>query len=217
MVKPAHTRVTFNGVIGPSGAHLDDWSFSLNFPVAALPDATTESAANDLAADWKNAWTVLADDMPTDVVLTQVKASRMNPDGTVTRRADGTFLQGVTPVLNMPGVLPPVAMPLQIALCVSLVTARAGATGKGRFFLPWPAEFIDTEQKVLLTVGHNRICDHVQDFVDNLALRVGQAPQVVSSKGYMSEVTALKIGRVPDTMRSRREDLPEGYLVRPLA
>jgi hypothetical protein len=39
----------------------------------------------------------------------------------------------------------------------------------------------------------------------------GQRVVVVSSKGYNSEVTGVRVGRVLDTMRSRRRSLPETY------
>jgi hypothetical protein len=35
---------------------------------------------------------------------------------------------------------------------------------------------------------------------------------VASSKGYLSGVTGVKVGRAVDTIRSRRSDLPEGYI-----
>ena len=34
---------------------------------------------------------------------------------------------------------------------------------------------------------------------------------IASTKGTNSPVTAVRVGRVPDTIRSRRTALPEGY------
>jgi hypothetical protein len=48
-------------------------------------------------------------------------------------------------------------------------------------------------------------------------LSTNEKVSVVSSKGYTTDVTAVRLGRVPDTMRSRRGDLVEAYAVQTLA
>jgi hypothetical protein len=217
MAKPAYTRAVFSGVIGTSVAPVEHWSFGVNFPADALPadgsDIVADGVALDLNDAWHDSWRPR---MGTDVVLTNVKVSHVLATGHVATRGDGSYVQGES-VVEWTGVGAPQAMPLQTALCVSLTTARPGPTGKGRFFLPWPAFAVSAITKSLSVDDAGTIAADAVAFLNHCATIMTFAPQVVSSKGYMSEVTGVRVGRVPDTMRSRREDLPEGYVSLPLA
>lgn len=217
MAKPAHTRVTFEGVVGTAAAPLERWSLNVNFPADAEPLTGTQLVSDSVAEDAAGAWVAsFQNDMPSDVVLTQVKVAHVNADGHVGLRADGSYAQGVW-TGELAGEQPPQAMPLQTALCVSLVTARSGPTGKGRFFLPWPGYSVSTSTKILSEANATSAATLAVAFLNSLATSLTFPPQVVSSKGYMSQVVGVRVGRVPDTMRSRREDLPEGYVSLPLA
>lgn len=217
MAKPAHVRLTLDGVVGTKAAPVERWSHSLSFPAAAVglgdEDAALFAKVDLVASRWN---THLSPVMPQDVVLTGIKMAHVGADGLIPTRADGSYIQGVWDG-DIPGGMAKQPIPLQTALCVSLTTGRAGPTGKGRFFLPWPALSLDADDKLLPVAQVEGIIDNVKGFVDAVAVVVGHAPQVVSSKGYMSEVLGIRIGRAPDTMRSRREDAQEGYLSLPLA
>lgn len=217
MAKPAHTRVVFNGVIGTAAAPLEEWSFSVKFPAAAIPADGTDLVADGVATDLAAAYGTNMDTLfPSDVVLTGIKVSHVLDTGHVAVRADGSYVQGEW-AGEIPGLNTPVGLPLQTALCVSLSTGRAGPTGKGRFFLPWPSIDIEAATKSITEANAGFLATSVAGFLDSMSTVMTYAPQVVSSKGYMSEVLGVRIGRVPDTMRSRRADLPEGYASAPLA
>lgn len=216
MPKPAHTRVTFSGVVGTAAAPVERWSINLNFPAAALPEASTDAAADTIANNVSGWWAQLQDVLPTDVILTEVRVAAIGADGLTLVRGDGTYVQGIASV-SLAGAMAKQPMPLQTALCVSLNTTRTGPTGKGRFFLPWPALSLDSTTKILPEAQVTDFIDDVVSFLNGVQNVLGQQLQVVSSKGYMSEVTSIRIGRAPDTMRSRREDVPEGYITAPLA
>jgi hypothetical protein len=216
VAKPAHTRCTFEGITGAVAAPLEHWSLNINFPADAEPADSAGPVADGVAAACKQAWVdTMGDHVTSDTHLTRVKVAHVNADGHVDVGPDGAYSQGVWEGDEW-GALTPRAMPLQTALCVSLVTARAGATGKGRFFLPWPGMDIDAVTKRLTDAQVTTIATDARDLLNALAVIMTFAPQVVSSKGYMSEVIAVKVGRAPDTMRSRRSDLPEGYHSLPL-
>lgn len=217
MAKPAHTRLTYSGVVGTSSAALEHWSFSLNFPASVLPPETEDAAADALANQARFAYAdQLADTMPLDIVLTETRIAAIGADGLTVRRGDGSYVQGIN-VGPAGGAMAKQPAPLQQALCVSLQTSRAGATGKGRFFLPWPALSLDADDKRIPVAQVEGFIDDVGAWLSALQTNLGGQLQVVSSKGYMTEVGLIKIGRVPDTMRSRREDLVEGYVTLPLA
>ena len=217
MPKPAHTRVVFEGVIGSVAAPIEHWAFGVNFPVDVLPADGTQTVDDAVAASLKDAYSANINPlMPPDTILTGVKVSRVGADGHVEHRADGSYVQGgwIGSVVGTMAGSPD--YPLQTALCVSLTTLRPGSTGKGRFFLPFPGYTL-ADDKRLTSVNTNAVATMTKDFLNALATVTTFPPQVVSSKGYMTEVTGLRVGRAPDTMRSRREDLVEGYIDLPLA
>lgn len=217
MAKPPHTRCTFEGIVGTVAAPLERWSFSVNFPYDVAWEESNETVDDLIAAGARDAYDGTISALACqDVFLTQVKVSNVGADGKVKKRADGSYQQGEWEgsVQGVQGAQP---MPLQTALCVSLTTMRSGATGKGRFFLPWPGYVIQAADKRLTAAAAQALAENARDFLNALAAVFVDPPQVVSSKGYMSEVVGVRVGRVPDTMRSRREDLPEGYVAVPLA
>lgn len=212
MPKPAHVRATFTGNVGGTAGRIEDWSFSLNFPDDILSTESTAagiaSQAGECAVAWHNA---LEYSMPEDVVLTQVRLALVGADGHVVQRTDGSYVQGDWNGAYA-GNQAKQPMPLQTALCVSLGTARSGPTGKGRIFLPWPAISLDADDKRIPVAQVSAILNAVRVFIANVATALTEDPRVVSSKGYASPVTSLRIGRVADTMRSRRGDMVEGYI-----
>lgn len=217
MAKPAHSRIVFDGVIGTVAAPLERWAFGINFPHDALSAGSNQVTDDALASDAMGAWSArMTQASCTDVVLSQVKVSRIDAAGLVEHRADGSYVQGVW-TGSVAGQNAPRAVPLQTALCVSLETSRSGPTGKGRFFLPWPSYDLQADKRLAVGDVEDLLEFCVVPFLNDLATLMTFAPQVVSSKGYMSAVTGVRIGRAPDTLRSRREDSPEGYISAPLA
>lgn len=218
MVKPEHVRATWEGVVGSTVAPLEHWSFSLCGPAEVIDPASPDSTVDDMiAASLKDAYAAnIAPLMPTDVVLTGVRLALILDTGKFGKRANGSYLQGKWDG-SVGGELQPQQVPLQSAMCVSLNTARAGATGKGRFFLPFPGMALDASTKRWSAAQAQSGADRGAALVSAVADIFTFPVQVVSSKGYMTPVTSVRVGRAPDTMRSRREDLPEGYVSAPLA
>lgn len=216
MPKPAHCRVTFEGLVGTVAAPVEHWAFGVNFPREALDADGNDTVDNALAATLKGVWdSTLKAITPGDNFLTQVKVSRIGADGHVEKRADSSYAQGVW-VGSSVGGAGTVVVPLQTALVVSLTTARSGSTGKGRIFLPFPGMVLQVADKRLSAADTTTVAQTAKAFLNGLATPMTFAPQVVSSKGYMSQVTGVRVGRTPDTMRSRRSDSPEAYVTLPL-
>lgn len=103
----------------------------------------------------------------------------------------------------------------QVALVVSTLTGfRRGLAHAGRFYLPLPGEGVDSTGAINPTFVLNtataaatliRAC--------NTALGSSWSAGVVSDIGPGAErrITAVKVGRILDTMRSRRSSLVEDY------
>jgi hypothetical protein len=217
MAKPEHTRVTFEGITGQIATPVEHWAIGVNFPADALPIDGNQIVDDLVAANAAGAWyNNLRLKMPSDVWCLKVKVARIGADGHMRRRADGSYVQGLTDV-TQPGTQAQQGIPLQTALVASLKTLRPGPTGKGRIFLPFPAKPIDVNAKTISFGDAQDIANTTKAFLNALAGVMTFAPQVVSSKGYMTPVTGVRVGRVPDTMRSRRSDVIEGYAEVPLA
>lgn len=212
-MKPQHIRTTYSGVLGTPTAPVEHWSYSLSGPYQDWT-ANDDAFFDDLAWGMDYAWgkaNSLQDMMPSDVVLTECRIALIGADGKTKKRADGSYLQGVIQT-ETAGIQATQGAPAQQALCVSLTTARQGATGKGRFFLPWPALSLDHTDKRLPVAQAESARDKIAVFLAEHAVRTTVPIHVVSSKGYTSAVTGFRLGRAPDTLRSRREDVPEGYV-----
>lgn len=216
MPTPARTRITWSGIRGSVVAPLETWSFSLNTRPDPLMDAFTEVQMKGVATAATTAYNAAwPPEMPSDVILTQTRVALLDGLGKTKVRADGSYRQGID--------LQPISggkalnyMPLQAALVVSLTTGRAGPSGKGRFFLPWPGFNPNTQDKRLSTTDTVTLMNAARAFI--VAVNAISLPVVVaSSKGYLTDVTGLRVGRVPDTLRSRRRDALEAYETRSLA
>lgn len=212
MVRPEHTLVTWRGdLVNPAGgATLEQWSFGLRGPAGPV---LAESNLNSAATQAKTAWTEnLSSLFAVDIVLRGVEVARVGVDGRYRRREDGSFELGIDEG-DISGTAAVAAYyPAQTALVASLSTARNGPTGKGRIFLPWVSAFGVGSDRLISVVDAQNVAGRVANFVEQVATAVLGEVQVVSSKGYASKVTGVAVGRVPDTMRSRRKDLIEDYV-----
>ncbi len=209
-----HIRMSMIGTFGPAGGgglRTEAFTYSLNLsdPLAAEDPVDDENQAMDLAAD-----AVAFHGSPTakisaQAVLQMVKFARIGPDG--------RYLAAPRMVeVNQAGGGGALRYPFQIALAVSLSTERRGPSGRGRFFLPSPTFNLGAETGQFPTTEIADATLAVRTFLnavnDQPGLE-GNAPRVVvaSSKGFNTDVTGVRIGTVPDTIRSRRRQLVETY------
>ena len=212
---PPHVRVTFRGIFGSLTNIVEQWDFSVKtaMPAGALDGPALVSRATAAKAAYAGS---IAQQMMKHVVLTETRYALTGADGKVLHFADGAFQQGIDHTSIEGAVQDGGHMPLQSALVVSLGTARPGATGRGRFYLPLqnPA-MIDAGYRVQSNYATLVLAAAVSLLHDINA--IGSPVVINSSKGYNSTVTTLRVGLAPDTMRSRRESLAESYLASPVS
>lgn len=214
MPAPTHTRVTFSGIFGATTGPSEIWNFGLHFGPL---QATTAAAATTIAGNLITPWTSYMKPMFTsDVVLTKVRVAVVAADGHVAKDFDGSYKQGDWVGVNAGSGTRATGtgyLPLQTAMVGSLSSARPDATGKGRFFLPFPGVYALAADYRLGASDAQSLAGSLKSFI-NAAVTAVQAPLVIaSSKGYLSNVTTVRVGRVPDTMRSRRNQELEAYSV----
>lgn len=182
--------------------------------------------ASDLTAiaSIVSAW--FAPDMPTgvgfpsNVKLTGIKLNRINETG---HYADPVSREHTypSPISGGGGA---VNVAAQLALAATLRTAvPRGRGSKGRMFLPQPAALTQSQLGAdgrLTTANATTVANAVRTLIVNINAaygtmqsgdeqlgRVGVASN--AGEGIFREVTQVSVGRVPDTIRSRRSKLIE--------
>ena len=113
------------------------------------------------------------------------------------------------------GVADSVIYPPQVAIVVSLDTAiRRGRAHAGRFYLPLPGPVLSASG-VLAAAEQEKYVDAATTMIEGLnnALQPWQVGVVSDiGPGAQQRVTHVRVGRVFDTMRSRRRSLDEAYV-----
>lgn len=202
---PSYDLMTFSGVFGSASEAHEIWSFSLKFEPT---QGTTETMAQ-IGVDAYTQWLVPI--MPFHVALTEVRYSMHEAGGATAKNAEGGYVQTRQGV-NVQGAAAGAIFPLQTALCVSLGSARAGASGKGRFYLPMPPWELGGDGRFSATAQASGVTQ-IGGFLNFLHADLAQPLVIVSpTYGTRSAVTHFRLGRTPDTMRSRRNALLESYV-----
>lgn len=208
-----HIRMSALGRLGTSG---ERFSWSLNFapfdPLGALGInfAPNAAAFTDMANDVRNYFIDAGLNISSQAVLEEVKFANIGPLGKYT---SDPF---IVDVADAPGQNAGFVQLAQIAVAVSLTTDRRGPSGKGRYYLPMPCYPVVSGDLRYSDVNRDLIATASQTFLNNInnavGLDVGDIRVVVAStKGFNTAVTGVRVGRVPDTIRSRRRGLPEAY------
>jgi hypothetical protein len=207
------------------GTERFSWSLNLernNWPnnFTDAPDSIILNLLTDLAADVREFHGDSATRINPAAVLEEVKFAAIGADG---KYVEDPIIINVQDIAGGdPNGSAHAYVTPQTALAISLVTDRRGPTGKGRFYLPMPVIPLGADFKGQMDIM-NLISNRVQVFLQN----VNNAPNVddagsfrvvvASTKGYNTLVTGSRVGRVVDTIRSRRGQLSESYTtVRPV-
>ena len=210
-----HNRLTFTGVFTSGTIDYEIWSWGLKFPtlVSGAPGTIASFQAQADAAVTAYSTHLKPLFGPT-IKLTRVRAAAHQPGGLTYTDANGSYVHADAITAQSGSFSPAVIAPLQTALVVSLLTPQAGASGKGRVFLPYPGHGVGQDY-LLSTAGQTLVANSFKAFLTALKTSSGDA-RVFSSKGTSAPVTSIKVGRVPDTQRSRRSAALENYVTLPL-
>jgi hypothetical protein len=215
-----HYKVIHSGYFGPVGAPVEFWSHSL--AVSAVSPFLVRSDLPAIAASCRTAWSSLASSINNNVRLTRTRVVSIGPDGKYNRDASGAYVLGDDTTEAAGGGT--TIQPPQLALAVTLTTDRTDALGKGRFYLPSPVIGTLASDLRMTATASNAVLANVKAYLAGVR---GAFPAtattgvVVASGGSLAKavppqnrlVTGVRIGRVVDTMRSRRADLQESYVV----
>jgi hypothetical protein len=213
-----------NGRIGTPAA--DRFSFGVNVANPASPEASLNSAWAILGDETKattlrNACTAFFSSagakISNNTYLEEIKFAQIEPDPVTPSR--GMYAKDpVIWTVAVAGGGGATYVPLpQASFVVSLVTNRRGPTGKGRFYLPCPALSPSPTDGFRIPVAE---ANAVQAAAWTWLVAINNAfstavpnpkVSVCSTKGYATAVSGVRVGRIIDTMTSRRNNLVESY------
>lgn len=206
-----HIRLSAIGRLSDSG---ERFSYGVNLgstgPVTVPLTLNVPAYFADLAADVRAFHGSLGANISNQAVLELVKFALIGSDGKYT--ADPRIVDLVDQAGSVSSVLPAP----QTALAISLTTGRRGPTGKGRFYLPMPGVGVEAGPLTIPAVSRNQIQAAAAGFLNALNNRPGidgidVEVIVASTKGTNTKVTGVRVGRVLDTIRSRRTSLGEDF------
>lgn len=183
--------------------------------ISSSADAST--VANSLSTLWQAALNTgvgafpLKNAFPLAVAYNEVTcAPIINLEPPDPRLAAATHVL-FTPIAGGAGTT---MLPSQVALAVSYKAGLRpnGVPQKGRFYLPTPSStMLDAATGLLTATNAGKIRDDIADFWAQLRA-AGHIPCMWSKRyGTMTPWDSIRVGQTFDTMRTRRNELPEVY------
>jgi hypothetical protein len=207
-----HYRLTLSGVFKPGQTVLERFTFGVNLdPDPSKPNALDAGTFAGYVSDSTAFFSRAATAISPVANLTQVKCAVINELGHYER---DPFVADVN--VGGAGFPGSVYYPTSTALVVSLGTDRRGPTGRGRIYLPLPAMPLDPSTWTIGAAAaegvRNSVATWLSDLNNLAGLDTRKDPVCIASrKGYNSVVKTVRVGRVLDVMRSRREGIGEAY------
>lgn len=210
MYTSAHCLFSAHGLM-PGG---EVWSCGLRtigVPTSGQPslDALTQVAADK----WKNFFSAIATQcIPSSVTLEGVTGRMLDTAGVTLLQSEMIPTGGAGSGTSAP------TLPNQCAVCVTLMTAQGGRSGKGRVFLPLIKISMSTANRIPLpgniSAAFKTMIDTTHTAWVPLMEGSGTMRYAVQSQkpgigGH--PITSIRIGDVVDTQRRRRDSQTEQY------
>jgi hypothetical protein len=229
-----HILLTASGLM-PGG---DTWSCGLRSwrTTTPLGDAGGPALALAVANRWMDfrntRFDLFGSVAGSEATIGGVVIRELNGEGITTRQYEAA------PTTAKTGGTGGQAMPNQAAVVVSLVSSRAGRTGKGRFYVPAVGLPIGTLLADRMIAGQvSAIVTSVKTLLDGINTDLGANPGggvklaiqsataaaiVFDADGSLAEydgsvITGFRVGNVIDTQRRRRSSVAETYTTASLA
>lgn len=220
MPKAAHYRLTFGGVFGTKASPFEQWQFGLNV-AAGVPTTVqtfpTDPALLGLMGPIRAAFVNnLLGTRQSGVRFTFLDARFIGSDGKQPRGADGAYVGAARLEFDdLAGATGAPQYPFQIAQVVTLDSNRSGPRGRGRIFLPPPANALESDGRLSAGLAQAAV-NGVVAVINATNVAFNEVPEaadvsVMSTFGTVSRVERCRAGLALDTHRSRRRNLLESY------
>lgn len=214
MAYPTHWLLQFGGSLFQE----EEWTCGLRmqYPTQFVQDVVEEDVIEELQEDLE-AWVGRGNSFLSNAVkLNFVKFNQIDAEGHYAEET-ATHARFFADVPGGPGSA---SMPPQVAVCLTLRTAvQRGMAATGRIYAPAMAispeqvsGLMDASQVALMAESFKTL---IGDLNNAPGIGILEGKVVVASQGgqggpgILRPVTAVSVGRVFDTHRSRRSSLPE--------
>lgn len=200
-----HSRVTMSGYLGFHATRPEIFStgFSLTSSLAQAPPNWETAVAAAITGAWSNSNLGICQ----TATLTMVKISKKLTTG----KDDGQPVVRLMPGDGVRGGAPDCNFPYQIARVVSLNAASATRHAKGRLYLPSPSGSVNADTGTTNPANEPAIAQAFADLIHAVQVASGELVVVASKSDGNHPVTAVRVGNVLATMRTRRDKLKETY------
>jgi hypothetical protein len=216
-----HLRVQVSGVLGPAGSawEIFSWGFAIGGGSGGLQVA--ENALSDVCDDVISYWQDPAALVSVFARITSIKIADVQPDGKW-RNGVATY-ERTSP--GIPGGSQGAGGTLthapQVALAVTLRTAINSPRTRGRFFLPLPTATVPGGSGLMDSGQATGVAERTATLFTQVNNQPGfdnngNVVVVASTFGAITPVTSVSVGRVLDTITSRRNALKESYVDKPV-
>jgi hypothetical protein len=210
-----HIRFQCAGQFGPVGGAWEIFSYGLSVGGAGAVSAGAD-VLEDACQDLIDFHVRQATGISSTARLTSIKAAYVQADGTWQGAEAAYEVTGSWPggAVNNGSEMPHAP---QVALAVTLRTASNTPRTRGRFFLPAPAWGSLSADGLVAEVQAGSTAGSVVQLIQALNNQPGfdqgdDRVIVASTFGANTPVTSVSVGRVLDTIRSRRNALREAYV-----
>lgn len=213
-----HVRIIASGVMGPVGSawEIFSYSFALSSPGPGedITPANFDDVFDDVQAYHARPGTMIHP----RARLTSLKAALIDPDGSwvgaTPRRERAVNVAGGG---QGPANIEFLSHPPQVALAVTLRSALNTPRGRGRFYLPLPCVSVSSATGLIETSEAQGVVTSTVTLANALNNQPGfdgSDTGLSVASGYTANrlVTSISVGRVADTIRSRRNAIREAYL-----
>lgn len=207
----ANYLCTIRGTIVPNTLS-EIFSHSLAISSPSPPNVVADLVRDQWQAQWVAEVPPLSADFPPGITYKEVTCAEILNlfDGTLSAAYHSLFSP------ERPGTGTGEMLPSQTAVAVSLNAGlRANGTPmRGRFYLPAPTEAATDSAGMLQSVFQQRVADYMGQFISGIQASQ-HVPAVWSrTEGRLASIDSIRVGNKFDTIRRRRNSLPETYEVR---
>jgi hypothetical protein len=204
----AHTRCTASGLIGVSSAPYEIFSYS--FAIEHQGDTLVNANMDTIAAAVQAFHARPTSKIATNAILREVRFAHVNALGV---QDQPTYLKAVD---TRGGGGSPL-YPSQVALAVSLRGPVRVSPARGRFYLPMPTAFVNESSGLMDAAVASGVADSAVTLANAISALGATTRMSIDSRYGMATVTEIRVGRVLDTLRTRRNAVKEAYAAATLA
>lgn len=205
---------TLRGTCG-QGSGVDEFSHSLGIVSNGSEIQVTDAVHTSWIEFWQGGGGGIDASYEASTVYVETTAARVI-DQTVPDLGAANH-RPFTP--GLPGLSTAPPLPQQTSVVVSLLAGQRpnGTPFRGRFYMPAPSTITLSVEGTMDTTFQSALAVRIREHFQRL-IAAGHVPSLWSRTvaGLVNPINEVRVGNKFDTMRSRRNDIPEVYVSQPI-